>query len=195
MMLRCLGLLFLAVPLSAQGQKVDSYLNDMREALVPYGTMTAPTCHRVEIDLSGPWGNQAIIDGTDKTAPGQPTWAILKVDVLRIFVDLTDLDEDKVQEPSLYSLKYISQHQKGTPYVADTPAVALFSHGLNAYMTVHTVDLDKINALSDKNHITESQMGLSIDQRKFALILFSDQQHADAFQKAVQKAIVLCKAQ
>ena len=192
---RYLSFLVLAVPLAAQGQKIDSYLSDMREALAPYGTMTAPTCHAVEIDLVGPWGNQAIPDGTDKDAPGQPTWAILKVDVLRIFVNLAGLDEDKVQNHGLYSLKYIGQHQKGSPYVADTPAVMLFTHGLNDYLTVHTVDLEKINTLPDKAHATESQMGLSIDQRKYAIVLFSDQQHADAFQKAVQKAIVLCKAQ
>lgn len=185
----------LSVPLSAQSQKVDSYLSDMREALVPYGTMTAPTCHAVEIDLAGPWGNKAIPDGTNKDSPDEPTWAVLKTDVLRIFVNLADLDEDKVQNHSLYSLKYISQHQKGTPYVADTPAVMLFTRGLNANMTVHTVDLKKVNALSDQAHVTESQMGLSLDQRKYAIILFSDQQHADAFQKAIQKAIVLCKAQ
>ena len=62
-------------------------------------------------------------------------------------------------------------------------------------MTVHTVDLDKVQALRGQAHVTETQMGLSLDERKFVIIAFSDQEHADAFQKAIQKAIVLCKAQ
>jgi hypothetical protein len=180
---------------SAFGQKIDSYISDMREALVPYGTLTAPTCHAVEIDLKGPWSNFAIPDGTNKDSPGELTWTVLKVDVLRLYIDLSDLDEDKVQSQPIFSLDYISKHQKGAPYVADTPAVLLFTRGLNTHMTVHTVDLDKVHALRGQTHVTETQMGLSLDERKFAIITFSDQEHADVFQKAIKKAIVLCKAQ
>jgi hypothetical protein len=113
-------------------------------------------------------------------------WAVVKVDVLRIYVDLADLDEDKVYKLALFSGEYVNKHQKGTPFAADTQAVMLNTHGLN---------IDKVHALRGKTDITEDQMGLFIDMRKGAIITFSDQQHADAFQKAIQKAIVLCKAQ
>jgi hypothetical protein len=164
----------LMVSTSSFGQKIDSYISDMREALVPYGTLTAPTCHAVEIDLKGAWSNFAIPDRTNKGSPDELTWAVLKVDVLRLYVDLTDPDEDKVQSQPIFSLDYISKHQKGTPYVADTPTVMLFIRGLNMHMTVHTVDLDKIHALRGQTHVTETQMGLSLDERKFAIITFSD---------------------
>jgi hypothetical protein len=177
------------------GQKIDSYVSDMREALVPYGTLTAPTCHAVEIDLNGPWAHFAIPDGTNKNSPGELTWLVLKVNVLRLYVNLSDLDEDQVESQPIFSLEYISKHQKGTRYIADTPSVMLFTHGLNTNMTVHTVDLDKIDALPALTHATESQMGVSLDERKSAIIIFSDQRHADVFRKAIQKAIVLCKAQ
>jgi len=62
-------------------------------------------------------------------------------------------------------------------------------------MTVNTIDPEKVHALRGQTHVTDAQMGLSIDERKYALLLFADQQHADAFQKAIQKAIVVCKAQ
>jgi hypothetical protein len=62
-------------------------------------------------------------------------------------------------------------------------------------MTVHTVDLDKVDALRGERNVPDSQLGLTVDTRKSATVAFSDQQHADAFQKAIQKAIVLCKAQ
>jgi hypothetical protein len=184
----------LALPV--HGQKIESYLNDMREALVPYGTMTAPTCHSVEIDLTAPVGTYLFPEHADKEVsdPSQ-TWAVIKVDVFRVYVDLADLDEDKVYKMSLFSGEYISNHQKGTRYVADTPVVMLNTHGLNGNLTVHAVDLDKVHALRGKTNITEDQMGLFIDLRKGAMITFSDQQHADVFQKAIQKAIVLCKAQ
>jgi hypothetical protein len=95
----------------------------------------------------------------------------------------------------MFSLDYIGKHKKGTPYVADTPAVMLFTHGLNTHITVHSVDLDKVHALRGQTHVTETQMGLSLDERKFVVITFSDQEHAEAFQKAIKKATVLCKAQ
>lgn len=187
----CAAMMLLALPV--HGQKIESYLNDMREALVPYGTMTAPTCHEVEIDMLGTLGNFAVPDGTDKN--GELTWAILKVDVLRLYVNLSDLDEDKVQNQAIFSLQYLSDHKKGTRYVADTPMVMLSTHGLNTNVTVNAVDLDKVNALRGKTNVTEDQMGLFVDLRKGAMITFADQRHADVFQKAIQKAIVLCKAQ
>jgi hypothetical protein len=179
---------------SAFGQKIDSYISEMREALVPNGTLNAPSCHAVLIELTGPWANYALPDGVNKET-GELTWAVLRLDVLRLYVDLSDLNEDKVTNHPIFSLEYISKHQKGTKYVADTPAVMISTSGLNSKMTVNTIDLDKVHALRGQTDITENQMGLSIDERKGAIVTFSDQQHADVFQKAIQKAIVLCKAQ
>jgi hypothetical protein len=187
------GAVFL-VAIAAPTQTVDSYIHDMNEALAPLGDVATTTCHNLLIDMPPLFGNYAIPDGVDK-ATGDMTWAVLKLDVLRLYVNLSDIDEDKIQNHAIFSLEYLSKHQKGTPYVPDTPAVMLFTHGLNAKVTVNNVDLDKVHALHGRTDVTESDMGLSIDERKYAIIAFSDQQHADAFQKAVQKAIVLCKAQ
>jgi hypothetical protein len=158
-------------------------------------TIAAKNCHNLEIALHGPWGDYAIPAGVNEEKPGELLWAIIKVDVLRIFVDLADLDEDNVHNHAIFSLEYIGKHQKGKPYVADTPTVIVGTKGLNTKMTVNTVDLDKIKALDGQREITESQMGLTIDRRKAAFFLFIDQEHADAFEKAIKKAIVVCKAQ
>src|ERR1017187_3175368 len=171
LLLQVCAVVALLVP-SAHGQKIESYLNDMREALVPYGTMTAPNCHQIEIDLTtGPVGTYLFPEHADRGVndPSQ-TWSIIKVDVRRVYVDLSDLDEDKIYKMSLFSGEYISSHQKGTPYVADTPVVLLNTHGLNANLTVHAVDLDKVHALRGKTNVTEDQMGLFIDLRKGAII-------------------------
>jgi hypothetical protein len=184
-----------ALCISTSGQKVDFYIHDLSEALVPYGTVKISACHNLMLELHGPWGNFAIPDGNDKDHTGQLTWTVIKVDVSQIWIDLALLDEDKVQNFKLFSLEYLSKHEKGTPYVADTPAVMISTTGLNNQMTVNTIDPDKVHALRGQTHVTDAQMGLSIDDRKYAFLLFADQQHADAFQKAIQKAIVVCKAQ
>jgi len=189
---RLTGLLFLFA-LAAHGQKIDAYMKDMQEALAPYGKMTTSSCQSILIETNGPWANYALPAGVDKEGGGL-TWAVLKVDVLRLYVNLSDLDEDKVQNKPIFSLEYLSKHQKGTPYVADTPAVMIFTRGLNATMIVHTIDPDKVHALRGQTHVSEKEMGLSMDERKFAIITFTDQEHADVFQKAIQKAIVVCKA-
>lgn len=176
------------------GQKIDSYIKDIGEALVPNGTLYAPTCHNAVIEIKGSWANFAIPDGVDKKS-GEFTWSVLRSDVIRIFFDFSDLDEDKVQNHPVFSLGYIQKHKKGTPYVADTPTVMFFTKGLNNKMTVNTIDLDLVEKLHGRNSVTEKQMGLSIDERKFAFIQFVDQQHADIFQKAIQKTIILCKGQ
>ena len=164
----------------------------MREAVLPFGTLTGSGCHNLIFELNGPWANYALPDGTK--ANGELTWSVLKVNVLRLFVDLADLDEDKVQNQSLFSLDYISKHVKGTRYEPDSPAVLLFTKGLNSKLVVHTVDLDKV-ATQQSRSKTESGMGVTLDERKFAILLFSDQEHADVFSKALQKAIVVCKSE
>ena len=174
------------------GQKIDSYMADMREALKPHGVMAGTDCHALEIDLNGPWGNYALPDGLDKN--GGFTWAVLKIDTHRVFLDLADLDEDKLSNHAIFSLDYISKHQRNSKWAADTPTVGLQAKGLKR-ITVHQVDLEKLGSLHGQTNVPEERLGLNIDQKQVVFILFSDQQHADYFQKAVQKAIVLCKAQ
>jgi hypothetical protein len=140
---------------SAFGQKVDSYISDMGEALVPYGTLNAQTCHSILIQLHGPWANYAIPDGIEKDSSDKPTWTVVKADVIRLYLNLSNLDADKVQNYAVFSLDYIGKHQKGTRYVADTPAVMLFASGLNAHMTVNTVDLEDRCAPRAKPHHRE----------------------------------------
>jgi hypothetical protein len=145
--------------LVVQGQKIDSYLNDVREALVPYGRLTAPNCHAVEIDLHGLWSNYAIPDGIDKEVANRHGRS-LKWMYFDSTFDLAELDEDKVKNHPIFSLDYIGKHESGTKYAADTPAVMLFSKSLNGKMTVHTVDLDKVHSVTSQKDITEQQMGM-----------------------------------
>ena len=172
------------------GQKIDSYLADMRGALEPYGVMTGENCHDLEIDLNGPWGKYALPDGSEKA--GGLTWAVLKIDTHRIFLDLANLDEEKLSNHAIFSLDYISKHQPTAKWVADTPTVGLWAEGLNR-ITVHQVNLEKLASLRGEKNISEEKMGLNIDQKRAVFILFLDQQHADYFQKALAKAIILCK--
>jgi hypothetical protein len=183
--------LFVVQPI-ASGQKIDSYMADMREALEPYGVLAGNDCHAMEIDLNGPWGNYALPDGLDKS--GEFTWTVLKMDTHRVFLDLADLDEDKISNHAVFSLEYIRKHQPNSKWVADTPTVGLQAKGLKR-ITVHQVDLDKLASMRGQTKVTEDKMGLNIDQKQAVFILFSDQQHADYFQKAIEKAIILCKAQ
>jgi hypothetical protein len=175
------------------GQKIDSYMADMREALEPYGAMAGNDCHALEIDVNGPWGHYALPDGIGKD--GEFTWAVLKMDTHRVFLDLADLDEDKISNNGVFSLEYISKHHSSnSKWVADTPTVVLHAKGLKR-ITVHQVNLEKLASLRGQPNVPEEKLGLNIDQKQSVFILFSDQQHADYFQKAIQKAIVLCKAQ
>jgi hypothetical protein len=186
---------FFPLAISAHSQKLDDYMRDMNEALLPDMIVRQAYCHNLMVEIHGPWGNFAIPDGTDRDHPVQLTWSVVQIDVQQIWIDLSKLDEEKVQKIDLFSLEYISKHQKGTPYVTDTHAVTLFTKGLNNEMTVNTVDLKKVRALEGQTHLTDSQLGIGIDERKYAILIFKDQEHADVFYKAIQKAIVLCKAQ
>ena len=175
------------------GQSTGSYIHDMGEALVPYGTITAPNCHKVEIELHGLWGQYAIPSGINQQKPDELLWAIININVFRIFVDLSTLNEDKVKNQGIFSLKYVASHRRG-PHVPDIPMVMIVSQGLNSEMIDHEIDLDKIKALEGRTDIRESELGLTIHSHKSAFILFQDQEHADAFEKAIKKAIVVCKA-
>ena len=192
----CVALVaFFPLAKSAPAQKLDDYMHDMSEALLPDMMVRQASCHSLMLEIHGPWGNFAIPDGTDKDHPGQLTWSVVKIDIQQIWIDLSKLDEDKIQNVKLFSLEYISKHQRGTPYVADTHGITLFTKGINNEMTVNNVDLDKVHALEGQTHLTDSQLGVGIDERKYAILIFKDQEHADVFQKAIQKAIVICKAQ
>src|ERR1700744_149558 len=169
--------------IGAQAQKLDDYMHDMSEALLPDIIVRQASCHSLMLEIHGPWGNFAIPDGTDKDHPNQLTWSVVKIDVQQIWIDLSKLDEEKVQNAKLFSLEYISRHQKSTPYVADTHAITLFTKGLNDEMTVNTVDIAKVRALEGKTLLTDSQLGLGSEERKSESLIFKDQERADGSQE------------
>jgi hypothetical protein len=73
-----------ALSISTSGQKIDSYLHDLSETLVPYGTVKNSACRNLTLEFHGPWGNFAIPDGRDKDHLEQLTWTVIKVDVSEI---------------------------------------------------------------------------------------------------------------
>ena len=118
----------------------------------------------------------------------------IKLNTFRLYLDLCKLDEDHVENQAIFSLEFLSQHPREVRPRPDTPMVILSTSSINENMTFVSVDSDKVHSLHGMTG-TASEMGLSMNQGRLAMIPFSDQQHADAFQKAIQKAIVLCKAQ
>jgi len=191
----CSVCLVMFVALVVSAQKIDSHIGKMGEALVPYGKITATNCHSVEIELDGPWGYYALPDGVNPIRQDEYTWTIIQANLLRVNFDLAKLDEDKVLNDPVFSLDYIRKHEKGTRYVADRPTVMLRTSGVNDRILAHKVDLKKLEAISAKGGVTEAQMGVTVAESKGATILFLDKEHADAFEKAVKKAIVVCRAQ
>ncbi len=166
----------------------------MRGSLFPVASLKGESCHHLEIEMKGPWGDFAIPAGMSKQHPGEIEWMFIKLDTFRLYLDLGKMDEDKVLNQAIFSLEHLSQHADEVRPRPDTPMVMLSTSGINENMTVVSVELDKVHSLHGEIG-TAGEMGLSMDQRRLAVIPFSDQQHADAFQKAVQKAITLCKVQ
>lgn len=179
----------------ANAQSISSHIDSMAWALAPYGTIKAPSCHSVEIALIGPWGDYALISGVDRNRPTEPTFAVIHINALRIQVDLADLDEDRISTPGFYSMSYIAKHQGGQPWVPDNPGGLFSTVDKVKKITIETVDLKKLDEIPNRAEVSESEMGTSRDQKQLATILFVDKEHADSFQKALQKAIVICKAQ
>jgi hypothetical protein len=195
-MSQLIALLFIVAAIRGNAQKPDAYIQDMRQALLPLGSIEALNCHSVEIHPAGTLGGFVLATGTNEQ--GEVLWSIYRIDVIRFSFDMSDLNEDNVRNDMVISLSSFSKHQKGTPYPAEDMAVVLIpSTSSMKKITVHAVDLDKLNGLqsSEKKQLTESEMGTRTEQRVSVLMSFSDKDHADAFVNALKKAIIACKAQ
>ncbi len=174
-------------------QKADVYIHDMAQALLPGGTIQAPSCHQVDVHPATLLERFAAATGQDEK--GEITWSIYAVNALSFSFDLSDLDEDRIRNDMVRSLASLSAHQTGTPYPAPDLPVVLIPASDSQKITVHAVDLDKLDSLPRQNNLTESEMGVSIEQRKAVLVGFRDKDHADAFVNALKKAIIACKAE
>lgn len=195
-MSQLMALLFVVAVIRGNAQKADAYIQDMRQALLPLGSIEAPNCHSVEIHPASTLGGFVLATGTNEQ--GEVLWSIYRIDVIRFSFDMSDLNEDKVRNDMVISLSSFSKHQKGTPYPAEDLAVVLIpSTSSMKKITVHAVDLDKLSGLqsSENKQLTESDMGTRTEQRVSVLMSFSDKDHADAFVNALKKAIIACKAQ
>ena len=190
-MRRAIVAVVILVAVSAFAQSVEPYLSNMKDALEPYGTVVGENCHSLKIELNGPWGYRAIPEGVDDSEPDELTWAILRVNTLRMYLDLSTLDDNVGNNP-IYSMQNLRRHQKGGRYVPDSPSVFFSAAGSHGF-TVRKVDLKKVESLPAGTFATESEMGAFTVERRGATILFVDQQHADEFQKALTNGISSCK--
>jgi hypothetical protein len=188
-----LALCFVVSVIPGNAQKADAYIHDMAQALLPSGSIQAPTCHNVEIHPGSILTRFALASGQNEK--GEVTWNIYAVDALWFSLDMSDINEDKIMNNMERSLSSLSHHQPGTPYPdPDLPVVVIPATGPKK-ITVHAVDLDKLDNLPRGNNLSESEMGTKIEQRTAVLVSFPDKDHADAFVNALKKAIIACKAQ
>lgn len=188
-----LALLFAVSVIPGNAQKADTYIHDMAQALLPSGSIHAPNCHNVEIHPASILTRFALATGQNEN--GEVTWNVYAVDALWFSLDMADLNEDKVMNNMARSLSSLSNHQPGTPYPdPDLPVIAIPATSPKK-ITVHAVDLDKLDNLPIWNNLTESEMGTKIEERTAVLVSFPDKDHADAFVNALKKAIIACKAQ
>ena len=195
-MSQLMALLFVVAVIRGNAQKADAYIQDMRQALLPLGSIEAPNCHSVEVHPASTLGGFVLATGTNEQ--GEVLWSIYRIDVIRFNFDMSDLNEDKIRNDMVISLSSFSKHQKGTPYPAEDLAVVLIpATSPMKKITVHAVDLDKLNGLQSTGNkqLTESDMGAKTEQRPSVLISFSEKDRAEAFVNALKKAIVACKAQ
>lgn len=186
--------LFLAISVvPGHAQKAGDYIRDMAADLPSSASVEAPTCHDVEITPATSLTRFVIATG--KNGEGDLLWTVYAVDALRFSFDMANLNEDGIRIDRVMSLASFSQHRKGDPYpdpdlvVVAIPAIAA------ATITVHAVDLDKLNALSTQAPITEGDMGVRTEQRRAVLVAFSGADRAEAFVNTLKKAIIACKAQ
>jgi hypothetical protein len=70
------GMLITTLAAFGQTVGVDSYIGDMREALINTGRITAEPCHHVDIEIDGGWGYAKVPDGVDQR--GHYTYTMLK---------------------------------------------------------------------------------------------------------------------
>jgi hypothetical protein len=195
-MSQMMAFFFAVSVISGNAQKADAYIHEMGQALRPFGSIEAPNCHNVEVHPASTLGGFVLASGQNEQ--GEVLWNIYTIDVIRFNFDMSDLDEDKVRNDMVISLSSFSKHEKGTPYPVPDLAVVMIPaiNGVKK-ITVHAVDLDKLNGMTQQgsSQLTESNMGAKTEQRAAVLISFSDKDRADAFVNALKKAIIACKAQ
>lgn len=188
-----IALTLCSTPKSA-AQSIDTYMKQMRDSFAPLGYIKGDNCHNLVFETEGPWMNMAIPDGVDER-DRDLTWSVVAADALRISVDLASLDEDKIMSRNLYDIADIRKHrQLGTPYEANVATVLIATSGPTSLMTVHVVDLDKAARYLYSTNVPENALGVTIQQRRSAFLLFTNDDQAKRFASALSKAIVVCKA-
>ena len=177
----------------AHAQGVDAYITAMEQAMHPFGIIEVHTCHNVTIHPANHLGLLWIPSGVN--SHGETTYSAFAIDEVRLNLDLSALDEDKVLSDVMISSSYFDKHKLGTPMVPDTPTVLIPAISPRHQITVYAVDLDKMRDVQQETHVTEDSLISKVEQRMAVIVTFSNKDQAEAFKSALQKAIVVCKAQ
>jgi hypothetical protein len=177
----------------AGAQGTDAYIQDMEQAMHPFGLIEAHTCHNVTIHPANRLGLLWIPSGVN--SQGETTYSAFAIDAVRINLDLSALNEDKIMTDTMISSSYFDNHKLGAPMVPDTPIVLIPSISPRHQITVYAVDFDKLKDLQQKTQVTEDTLISKVEQRMAVIVPFSNKDQAEAFKNALQKAIVVCKAQ
>jgi|ERR1039458_5555974 hypothetical protein len=177
----------------ADAQGTDVYIKDMEQAMHPFGIIDAHTCHSVTIHPANRLGMLWIRDGIN--SQGENTYSAFAIDEVRINLDLATLNEDKVISDVMISSSYFDNHKLGTPMVPDTPIVLIPALSPRHQITVYAVDFDKLKDHQQKNQVTEDSLISKVEQRMAVIVTFTNKDQAEAFKNALQKAIIVCKAQ
>ncbi|MDE1161324.1 MAG: hypothetical protein PW792_05175 [Acidobacteriaceae bacterium] len=182
--------LCLLVP-QAKAQTLADYLKRMTFVIAPFGQVTGTDCRRVQFERSGPWQNLAIPDGVDERNHDY-TWSIVRSDLLRVTLDLTTLDEDKVTAQNFFDLDDIKRsRERGTTPQANAATVVFTTA---RPVPAEIVDLAKVASFTNAAGVPESELGVSTEERRYVLLVFTHKEQADMFANTLKKAIVACKA-
>lgn len=185
-----MALFFVASVIPGSAQKADAYIHDIAQVIAPYGgRIDAPNCHQVNLYPASILTKFVLVTGLNEQ--GEPLFNVYAIDVLRVEFDLSDLNEDKILNGMHISSSSLAHWEKGTPLPPPDLAVVLIPATSPKMITVHAVP-DNVKYGSN---MTESEMGVRIEQRKGVDISFPDKDRADAFVNALKKAIIACKAQ
>jgi len=180
---------------SGWGQTVGvvSYIEDLQEALLNTGRITATDCHHVDIKVDRGWGYFKIPASVDKQTGGL-NWMVLQNRTLKVSFDLAQVDEDSVKTYDVFDMDQDPAHGGW----ANVPLVMFDTKTLNGVLETD-LDLDKLNASvaagPPSNGNSRSLEGVTTRYGKGGMIWFSDRAHSEAFKKALQKAAIVCRAQ
>jgi hypothetical protein len=180
----------IAIGSPAYGQ--HKYIDTMKEALGYAGAISGKDCHNLQVDLYR-WQTVFIPRETDPKNPGGYLWTVIEVKTIHLYLDLADLDEEKITNQAVFSGGYLKDHKNGAPWLADVPLVSFDTEGLKKFLEAD-VDLNKVRDVQNGREIKESELGVSSDYKRAALVLLPSQRDADYFKKALHNAIVTCKA-